>query len=134
MATHIPQSQFGEKPKACKECHRILQRNYSDEICPTCKDRELFSKVKDFIRANDVTEYDVADYFEIPLQKVKGWIREGRIQYKDLNIPTLALIYCERCGEQISFGTLCTKCQRKATTSGSTVFSNIDEDQRFRYL
>ena len=56
MATQIVHSLFDNGPKICKDCHRMLPKDYTDEVCPACKERELFSKVKDFIRENDVTE------------------------------------------------------------------------------
>ncbi len=134
MATRFAQSLFDNSPKICKECHRILPKDYTEEICPACKERELFSKVKDFIRENDVTEFDVAEHFQIPLHKVKGWIREGRIQYKELHTSSIVSLHCQQCGEPIAFGTLCPKCQRKVSTSGSAVATTKDHDNRFRYL
>lgn len=134
MATKLTQSLFDNGPKLCKDCHRILPKDYADEICPACKERELFSQVKEFIRENDVTEFDVAYHFDIPLHKVKGWIREGRIQYKDLHIPTIESLHCQQCGEPIFFGTFCPKCQRKVSSSGSTTVTTKEHDNRFRYL
>ena len=43
----------------------------------------LFAEVKDYIRENDVKEIDVAEHFGIPVSKVRRWIKEGRIQYKE---------------------------------------------------
>ena len=70
-----------ENVHECKQCGRILNKMYRDEICPECKDLNLFAEVKDYIRENDVKEIDVADHFGIPVAKVRRWIREGRIQY-----------------------------------------------------
>ena len=134
MATQIVHSLFDNGPKICKDCHRMLPKDCTDEVCPACKERELFSKVKDFIRENDVTEFDVADHFEIPLHKVKSWIREGRIQYKELHTPTIESLHCQQCGEPIAFGTLCPKCQRKLSSSGSVTIPSSSHDNRFRYL
>lgn len=125
---------FYENPDGCKECHRTLPKDYKDEICPACKERLLFSKVKDYIRANDVTEFDVAKHFEIPLFKVKGWIREGRIEYKDLKIPSLKNLHCQKCGKPISFGSQCTDCLRQSNVSGNATLNLDDLDERFRFL
>ena len=67
--------------KYCIKCNRPLAVNYSKEICIDCIDRELFNDVKDFIRANHVSEYQVAEHFNIPLRKVRQWILEDKIQY-----------------------------------------------------
>lgn len=134
MATHLTESLFKNNMKACKECHRDLPAEYKDDVCPACKERILFSQVKDYIRENDVTEFDVAKEFNIPLFKVKGWIREGRIEYKELQQPTVKNIHCQQCGKAISFGSLCTECLRKANISGSAAFSSGSDDERFRFL
>jgi RecJ-like exonuclease len=136
MATRLTESLFDSDIKSCTECHRDLPKDYPEDTCPACKERLLFSKVKDFIRENDVTEFDVAKEFDIPLFKVKGWIREGRIEYKDLQPKTMKNLHCESCGKEISFGSLCTECLRKSNISGSASafpFSN-DEEEKFRFL
>lgn len=84
---------------------------YRDEICPECKDLNLFAEVKDYIRENDVKEIDVADHFGIPVAKVRRWIREGRIQYKEGEHITP--IHCQVCGKTIDFGAVCPECRRK---------------------
>ena len=112
MATQKAESLFEHSESVCKECRRNLPPDYPGEVCPACKERILFSQVKDFIRENDVTEFDVSKHFDIPLFKVKGWIREGRIEYKDLD-----------------------KCLRKSNITGSAAFSSgSDEEEKFRFL
>lgn len=134
METSNSKSLFINDIKVCKECHRDLKPDYPEDICPACKERLLFSRVKDYIRENDVNEFQVAQHFEIPLFKVKGWIREGRIQYKELQTPTVESLHCKECGEPISFGSLCSKCLRKSNISGNAVFSSEEEEERFRFL
>lgn len=67
----------------CKNCGRVLSPTYEAELCPTCEENQLFDKVRDYIRKNDVTEMQVAEHFGIPQKKVKAWIKEGRIEYKE---------------------------------------------------
>ena len=57
-------------------------------------------------------ELDVAEHFDIPIAKVRKWIREGRIQYKGEAGKTISSIYCQICGKPIEFGTLCPECHR----------------------
>lgn len=98
--------------KTCKQCGRYLNDNYTDELCPACIEINLFSEVKDYIRENDVRENDVAEHFDIPIGKVRGWIREGRIQYRGEDGKTLSGVHCQICGKAIEFGTLCAECHK----------------------
>lgn len=97
--------------RLCEFCNRILPLNYTDTYCPSCQEARLFQDVKEFIRENDVNEYQVAEYFEIPLRQVKEWIREGRIEYRERNQhATISGLRCQRCDAPVSFGSLCPKC------------------------
>ena len=106
--------------RECLHCHRALPSSYTGSICPSCRDNELFREVKEYIRAYDVNEYDVAAHFHIPLRKVKEWIREGRIEYKDGYSEGLA-IHCQNCGVKINFGSLCPRCLKLLGGGGHSV-------------
>ena len=105
-------SSLFENLRLCPICHTTLPENYEGELCPTCEENQLFSRVKDFIRANDVNEYDVAREFNISRAKVKRWIAEGRIEYKERDKAIISA-RCTKCGEPIAFGNLCQKCYRE---------------------
>ena len=62
-------------------------------------------------RLKTTSEIDVADHFGIPVVKVRRWIREGRIQYKEGEHITP--IHCQICGKTIDFGAVCPECRRK---------------------
>lgn len=101
---------FFDNYKYCKDCKRLLPEDYELDLCENCLEDHLFREVRDYIRKNDVTEYDVADYFQLPLRRVRSWIREGRIQYsKDDNKKVIGM-HCGRCGELITRGHFCPKC------------------------
>ena len=124
-----------DAPRECKDCRRPLPKDYTGDICPRCKERDLFSRVKEYIRANDVTEYMVAEEFKIPLSKVKHWIREGRIEYKELaSKPKIEAMHCVKCGTPIQFGSICSQCHRKSKMSGATTYALKDKDERFHTL
>ena len=91
-----------ENVHECAQCGRILNKVYKDDLCPECKDLNLFAEVKDYIRENDVKEIDVAEHFGIPVSKVRRWIKEGRIQYKEGE--NITPIHCQICGKTIDFG------------------------------
>ena len=119
----------------CANCKRPLPRDYKEELCPRCMDLVLFSEVKNFIRENDVNEYEVAAHFDIPLKQVKAWIREGRIEYKEKGSASISSLHCQRCGAPVTFGSLCPKCLKLLNgKKGYQTFnsgSNGSEKMRF---
>ncbi|MCR4955268.1 MAG: hypothetical protein K6A30_01100 [Lachnospiraceae bacterium] len=127
---------FFENYRYCKDCMKLLPSEYEFDLCPTCIEQRLFREVRDYIRANDVTEYDVADKFQIPVRRVKAWIREGRIEYQKTEDKKIVGSRCARCGEPIMIGDFCPRCIKymqapKARLKGE--FENIDAS-RMRFL
>lgn len=90
-----------------------MSPKYTGELCPLCIETQLFDEVREFIRSNDVNEYDVAARFSIPVRQVKQWIKEGRIEYKEQEVKSLGSTQCSRCGVKLNFGTLCQKCLKE---------------------
>ncbi len=122
--------------KDCEICHWRLPLNYPSNICPKCEDIKLFSDVRDYIRNNEVNEYMVADKFDIPISKVRKWIKEGRIEYVELGKRIVGTT-CQRCGKAVSFGTLCSSCKRLMNMNDKKlVFAAADpkEEARMRFL
>lgn len=119
--------------KECSYCGKLLPINYSKDICPNCEESMLFSNVKDYIRENNVNAFQVAEHFDIPLKKVKEWIKEGRIEYVlNPNENKYSSNYCEICKKKISFGTLCSDCQRLTVSNKGYAKTNKDlEKMRF---
>lgn len=121
----------------CRCCGRVLSPTYEKEYCPMCEENRLFDEVREFIRKNDVTEQQVAAHFGIPQKKVKGWIKEGRIEYKeDGDIKALVSLRCERCGAPVTFGTLCRKCLKIMNSGKYEYTGNVDKnkDNKMRFL
>lgn len=118
----------------CSNCHKPMTLSYEEDCCPACKDQLLFRDVKDYIRSHDVNEYNVADHFNIPIQKVRGWIREGRIQYKDERLSQSIVLYCQICNAPIPFGSLCTKCAQSRNRAGQAAFTFKDVEGNMRFL
>ena len=123
--------------KLCEICGRPLSSDSEETLCNTCKENKLFQEVKEFIRAYDVNEYMVADYFKIPLKQVKTWIKEGRIEYKDKEAQkTIEGLHCQKCGAPITFGTMCTKCMKLQNSAKgyATQPQTSNSDNKMRYL
>lgn len=91
----------------CTRCSMPLPSERKRLICASCAETELFIKVREYINKNDVTEFEVASHFRIPLRVVKKWIIEGRIEYK--NRPE-ELHNCVRCGRIVRSGNYCQSC------------------------
>ena len=104
-----PQDLFGNY-KYCEECKRPLPLTYKENLCPSCIEQKLFREVKEYIRENDVNEYDVAQHFHIPH------------------------MHCTRCGAPIAFGTLCAKCMRQKDVSIHSSAREDISDSRMRFI
>lgn len=115
--------------KECANCHKVLPADYAYNICPKCKEDELFSRVKDYIRTHEVNEYMVANEFQIPLHKVRGWIKEGRIEYVDKDTRIVGT-KCQRCGKPVTFGMLCPDCMRLLNYSNKKIQIVSDQDRK----
>lgn len=103
---------------------------YENSVCPGCVEEKLFRDVKEYIRSNDVTEYDVAYEFHIPIRKVKKWIQEGRIEYKeDITQKNIMDVHCKVCGKPISFGTICSSCLKQSASSNQVLVSSKQETE-----
>lgn len=107
--------------KKCPVCGRYLPDNADeDTVCAICREVELFAQVKDYIRNNQVNEYQLAAEFGISIKLVKKWISEGRIEYfLDENKNNKLLVFCLDCGVPLSQenrSLLCPRCQIKRET------------------
>lgn len=135
MVKTLEHASLFDNMKFCAVCHRTLPETYEGELCPACQENQLFSEVKEYIRANDVTEYQVAEHFNIPKLLVKKWIAEGRVEYKEQE-ERIVNLHCSMCGEQITFGTLCQKCYREKyhTAAGYVPLQLSGEKSKMRFL
>ena len=69
--------------KYCEHCGQAIPRSAEFACCANCQETILFHEVKDYIRENNVNEFQVAEHFGIPLRLVKHWMHERRIEYID---------------------------------------------------
>lgn len=127
---------FFQNYKYCIDCKKLLPEEYGYELCPACLEQRLFREVREYIRTNDVTEYDVAEEFGLPVRRVRAWIKEGRIEYREDETKTIIGMQCARCGEKITIGAFCPQCLRilqhpKATLAAG--FEDVDAS-RMRFL
>ena len=57
----LTEKNTSDKYKYCEFCGRTLPKHYEGTLCPTCQEAQLFRNVRDYIRANTVNEYEVAE-------------------------------------------------------------------------
>lgn len=131
----VEQASLFDNMKFCAVCHRSLPESYEEELCPVCQENQLFGQVREYIRANDVNEYQVAEHFDIPRRQVKKWIEEGRIEYKEQE-KHIKNLHCSVCGEPISYGSLCQKCYREKyhTKSAYATLRAVTDEDKMRFL
>ena len=67
----------------CEYCKQPMPRSSKSIYCIKCQDSHLFREVREYIRENNVNEFQVAEHFGIPLRLVKRWLKELRIEYVD---------------------------------------------------
>lgn len=123
--------------KYCTYCGAPIPRSSEYACCAACQENLLFQAVREYIRANDVNEFQVADAFGIPLRMVKHWILEGRIEYKTSKDgkSMLASLRCSRCGAPASFGTLCSDCLKLLNNNVHGYGAQVaHDDDKMRYL
>ena len=69
--------------KYCSHCGALISRNSELSFCARCQETVVFREVRDYIRQNNVNEFQVAEHFGLPLSVVKYWMNERRIEYID---------------------------------------------------
>ena len=92
----------------CKQCSRIFQ-SYGPNICPVCAEEldKSFQKVKNYLfehpQANVI---DICNGTDVSEKTVLYFLKEGR-----LAVDGMSFLECDRCGEPISKGRFCSRCQ-----------------------
>ncbi len=122
--------------KTCEFCQARMPADFVSDVCPNCAERILFAQVRAFIRSGDYNEYEVAKAFDIPLKKVKDWIKEGRIEYKDTPGKKLMSTKgkCVICGNPSISGDICIECEKKLRVRGFGLGNYKYENGEIRFI
>lgn len=120
--------------KFCAWCHCPIPIDSETEFCENCAESMTFREIREYVREHDVNEFQLAEAFGIPLRRVKQWIREGRLEYKDL-LNTVVNLHCQRCGKAIQFGNFCPECNRAeyGVKGGFDALKANDADEQMRF-
>ena len=99
----------------CRNCGRLFTDFVGRHLCNECMkaDDELFDRVRDYIRENpDATIFSTSEACEVSEAKIRQWLKEERLEYKE---HLGSGLYCEKCGAPISTGRYCGKCKTALT-------------------
>ena len=119
--------------KFCSWCHCPIPEDSENDLCKNGQASMEFREIRDYVREHDVNEFQLAEIFEIPLRQVKQWIREGRLEYKELQ-NTMAGLHCQRCGKAIAFGNFCPECNlAEYGVQGGFETLKDDADEQIRF-
>ena len=117
----------------CTWCHCPIPIDSEYDLCKNCQASMELRAIRDYVREHDVNEFQLAEIFEIPLRKVKQWIREGRLEYKELQ-NSMVNLHCQRCGKPIQFGNFCAECNRlEYGVQGGFEKIQKDADEQIRF-
>ncbi|WP_156922204.1 hypothetical protein [Cohnella thermotolerans] len=98
--------------EVCPGCGNLYQPN-AYPLCPSCsmQEHEQIATIERHLRRNRFLNNDeVAELAAIPKEKLRTWIRKGRIKLYDY--PNLA-DSCDLCGEPTRQGKLCVDCSTR---------------------
>ena len=125
---------FESNCKYCKWCHQPISLEEESDLCPRCQESNEFREIRAYVREHDVNEFQLAEVFGIPLRKVKQWIREGRLEYREIE-QTIVNLHCQNCGKAIQFGSLCPECNRAlyGVQGGFETLKAHDADEQIRF-
>lgn len=96
--------------RTCKGCKRLFNDYTGRHYCDAClkEEEKTFDKVRDYIRDNpDATIFSTSEACQVSEDKIRQWLKEDRLQYRD---PAGAGLYCERCGAPVPSGRFCHDC------------------------
>lgn len=105
---------MGLNLKNCPRCGKLFAKTTASDLCSVCADgeEEDFQKIKKFLWENPKATIEVVhEKTGVSRERIIKFIREDRLIAEGLDLDFL--IECERCGEFISHGRFCEKCQQE---------------------
>jgi uncharacterized protein len=96
--------------KNCKVCGKIYTSNGFNNVCNNCisRDEDDFEKIREYLYLHPhASMYEVATNLEITINKIKHYLRDGRIEIIEKDNQFLT---CNTCGKPIHTGWYCDEC------------------------
>ena len=105
-----------EELSNCKMCGRLFQANELVKVCQNCteQDESNYNELRGYLIEHPrASIYEVATNLNISINKIKYFLREGRIEIVENDNRFLL---CEECGQSIHSGRYCNECVHKHST------------------
>lgn len=99
--------------KNCKLCGKLYQSNAITNACPSCIEHDIkdFETIREYLYQHPhASIYEVATNLEFTINKIKHYLRDGRIEVIEKDNHFLA---CETCGKPIHSGWYCDDCLKQ---------------------
>jgi len=93
----------------CPRCGRVFVR-IREAVCEACvkQEEDNFEKVREFVKEHPhKTIKEVAEECEVPMKRILGYIRDGRLEASG---GMHGEITCSKCGKPIFAGRMCETC------------------------
>ena len=101
----------------CKRCNKVFTFLAGLPICPGCmqEDERIFDEVSMYLRENPGAPLStVSKELDISYDKLMKYVKEGRLQIRADSGGYYK--FCEKCGELITSGKFCKKCEQHIAT------------------
>ena len=112
-----------EELKSCKICGKLYQPDALSHTCPNCaqKDEAEFNNIREYLYEHPhASIYEVATNLDVTINKIKHYLREGRIEIVEKDNRFLE---CEICGIPIRSGRYCDECVKNASHDYKSAFT-----------
>jgi hypothetical protein len=100
--------------KNCSICGKVYQSNEFTNVCTNCVEHEEneFEIIREYLYTHPLASiYEVATNLDLTINKIKHFLRDGRIEVVEKNNQFLS---CKTCGKPIHSGWYCEDCLRQA--------------------
>lgn len=106
----------------CEHCGKVFNSNGFFKVCPGCMERDEndFTKIKEYLYERPCSKiFEVANDLNMPVKKIKRYLRENRLEIIEKNNHFL---FCEMCGKPIRSGKYCDECYREFHRNFKTIY------------
>lgn len=100
--------------KNCKICGKVYPSNEFANVCPNCTEHNEneFDIIREYLYTHpNASIYEVATNLDITINKIKHFLRDGRIEIVEKDNHFLA---CQTCGKSIHSGWYCDDCLKQS--------------------
>lgn len=114
----------------CAVCGKFFDAVGFQTVCTECiaKDLKDFDRIRDFLYMHPRSKvFEVSNNLDIPVPKIKRYLREGRLEIIEKNNTFLK---CEKCGKAICSGTQCDDCLKESTHDYKSSFAGNNNSKK----